>query len=201
MSSTKDDTTRTIVHEIADSKLPAAEKALPRVLSDVQVIVSAGLETLSGVLRLLLYHVFSNPEILQRLRAELAVVKTDSYGGDAMKLKQLEQLPYLTSVIMEALRLSPAIGTRMARIAPDRDLMYGDWRIPAGTPVGMTAILMHTDATIYPEPMSFDPNRWDHGARKRLEKVFAPFSRGTRICAGMQYVSLLLSLLLLSSTD
>lgn len=201
MSSTKDDTTRTIVHEIADSKLPPAEKALPRVLSDVQVIVSAGLETLSGVLRLLLYHVFSNPEILRRLRAELAAVKTDSSGGDAMKLKQLEQLPYLTSVIMEALRLSPAIGTRMARIAPDRDLLYGDWRIPAGTPVGMTAILMHTDETIYPEPLSFNPNRWEHGARKKLEKVFAPFSRGTRICAGMQYVPLPFGLLYMSSTD
>ncbi|KAG4222528.1 hypothetical protein PC116_g28998 [Phytophthora cactorum] len=103
-----------------------------------------------------------------------------------MTLKKLDQLPYLTSVIMEALRLSPALGTRMARIAPDRDLVYDGWCVPAGTPIGMTTILMHTDETLYPEPLSFNPDRWmDIGKRKKLEKTYAPFSRGTRMCVGM----------------
>ena len=114
-SSSKDENApRTIVHEIADSNLAPADKSLPRVLNEVQTIVGAGLETVSGVLRLMLYHVFSNAEILQRLRAELATVSQNSPSGDVMDLKKLEQLPYLTSVIMEALRLSPAIGSRMA---------------------------------------------------------------------------------------
>lgn len=86
---------------------------------------------------------------------------------------------------MEGLRLSPAIGSRMARIS-DKDLFYGDWRIPAGTPIGMTTILMHTDDTLYSDPLRFDPDRWmDLGARKKAEKTYAPFSRGTRICLGM----------------
>lgn len=90
---------------------------------------------------------------------------------------------------MEGMRLSPAIGSRMARIAPDRDLFYGAWRIPAGTPVGMTTILMHTDKTLYPDPLKFNPDRWmDVEARKKLDRTYAPFSRGTRICLGMQYV-------------
>lgn len=185
-SSTNEDTPRTIVHEIVHSKLPPAEKALPRVLNEVQTIVGAGLETVSSVMRLMLYHVFSNPEILQRVRAELAAVSTASPSGDAMVLRELEQQPYMTSVIREALRLSPAIGTRMARIAPDRDLIYKDWCIPAGTPVGMTTILMHTDETLYPKPLEFNPDRWDIGSREKLNKTYAPFSRGTRICVGKQ---------------
>lgn len=32
-------------------------------------------------------------------------------------------------------------------------------RIPAGTPVGMTTILMHTDDTWYPDPLSFQSDR------------------------------------------
>ncbi|KAI1773303.1 putative Trichodiene oxygenase [Hypoxylon cercidicola] len=105
---------------------------------------------------------------------------------DILDVNVLEQLPCLTATIMEGLRLSPGIATRMARIAPDRDLFYKEWRIPAGTPVGMTTILMHMDEKIYPDPHSFDPKRWMEGnERKNAEKAYAPFSRGTRICLGM----------------
>lgn len=77
----------------------------------------------------------------------------------------------------------------MARIAPDRDLCYRDLCIPAGTPVGMTTILMHTDNTLYPNPLSFNPDRWmDTGKRMKSDKTYTPFSRGARLCVGMQYV-------------
>jgi len=114
-------------------------------------------------------------------------------NAESLQLRTLEQLPYMTSIIMEGLRLSPAIASRSARIAPDRDLFYSDrsgsvkWRIPAGTPVGMTTLLMHTDPTLYPEPMSFNPDRWmDLEFRKAASKTYAPFSKGTRSCIGMQ---------------
>ncbi|KAH7384635.1 trichodiene oxygenase [Pyrenochaeta sp. MPI-SDFR-AT-0127] len=179
-------TPRTVVHEIAESNLAPADKSLPRVLNEVQTVVAAGLETVSAVLRITLYHIFSEPEILQRLRAELETVSTTPSSGDIMDLKKLEQLPYLTSIIMEALRLSPAIGSRMARTISDRDILYETWSIPAGTPVGMTTYLMHTDETLYPEPFRFNPDRWmDVEKRKKAGKTYAPFSRGTRMCAGM----------------
>lgn len=87
---------------------------------------------------------------------------------------------------MEGMRLSPAIATRAARVT-DKDIFYGDWRIPAKTAVGMTTLLMHTDEKLYPNPMHFNPDRWINlTSRKAAEENFAPFSRGTRICLGMQ---------------
>ncbi|EPE28199.1 Cytochrome P450 [Glarea lozoyensis ATCC 20868] len=184
-SGAEKDSPRTVVDELVDSELLPTDKSLPRVLNEVQTIVGAGLETVSGVLRLVLYHVFSNPEILQRLRAELLTVKGVSSSNDIMDLKKLEKLPYLTSIIMEALRMSPAIGSRMARIVSE-DLPYEGWSIPAATPVGMTTILMHFDEKLYPEPYSFIPDRWmDIEKRKKFSKIYAPFSRGSRMCAGM----------------
>jgi len=175
---------RTIVHEILESNLPPAEKIFPRVFTEVASVSSAGYETTASVLRLIIFHIFSNTEILQRLRAELTPVSTRDL--DRIELKALERLPYLTSVLMEGMRLSPAIASRMARIAPDRELMYEDWRIPPGTPVGMTTLLMHTDESLYPDPMRFNPDRWmDTSARKKMEKTYAPFSKGTRNCVGM----------------
>ncbi|KAI1856200.1 hypothetical protein JX265_011712 [Neoarthrinium moseri] len=87
---------------------------------------------------------------------------------------------------MEGMRMSPALGTRLHRVAPDRELVYNQWRIPASTPVGMTTLLMHMDASVFPEPKTFDPERWiNPETRKRAEKAYAPFSRGTRDCIGM----------------
>lgn len=147
-------------------------------------MTGAGFETTANALRLILYHVFTDHKVLQRLRQELNAAAAESSGP--LPLRTLEQLPYLTSVLMEGLRLSPAIGTRAARVT-DKDLVYGDWRIPAGTPVGMTTLLMHTDEKLYPDPMRFNLDRWVNPRdRRAAEKTFGPFSRGTRICLGMQ---------------
>lgn len=172
-----------MVHEIVHSNLPPSDKTFDRIFEEIATVTGAGFETTANTLRLILYHVYTNGKILQRLRKEIASVSTDP--SEPIALKQLEQLPYLTAILMEGMRLSPAIATRAARIS-DRDMSYGSWRIPAGTPVGMTTLLMHTDEKLYPNPMCFDPDRWmDSTARGEADTKFAPFSRGTRICLGM----------------
>ncbi|KAI8631574.1 cytochrome P450 [Xylariaceae sp. FL1651] len=177
-----------IVRAILASKLPPSEKTFVRVFEDLSTIMGAGIETTASALRLILFHLYSDANMLERLRAELASVDNiDITDTDSIpQLRALEQLPFLTAVLMEGLRLSPAVATRMARVAPDRDIFYNEWRIPAGIPVGMTIILMHMDESIYPEPQQFNPDRWmDPETRKGLEKHFVPFSRGTRNCVGM----------------
>ncbi|KAG9241457.1 trichodiene oxygenase [Calycina marina] len=177
---------RNVVHQILGSTLPPSDKTFERIFAEVMTISSAGFETSASVLRLVMFHVYSNSNILQRLRTELASAASGIVDIDTLELKELEHLPYMTAVLKEGLRLSPAIATRMARIAPECTTVYGRWSIPGGTPVGMTTILLHTDPAIYPEPSNFNPDRWMHlNERENLGKVFAPFSRGSRMCIGM----------------
>ncbi|KAK4233754.1 hypothetical protein C8A03DRAFT_47769 [Achaetomium macrosporum] len=173
----------TLVHAVVNSTLPPADKTFERIHEEVATVTAAGFDTTANALRLIIYHVFTNNAILRRLRQELA--SAAAVSSDPIPLRTLEQLPYLTSVLMEGMRLSPAVGTRTARVT-DKDLVYGDCRIPAGTPVGMTTLLMHTDKQNFPDPMRFNPDRWvDPKDRRAAEKTYAPFSRGTRICLGM----------------
>lgn len=184
-----DDGPNTIIHEIMNSKLPDAEKKFVRVFEDMSTISGAGFETTASVLRMIIFHVYSDPEILEYLRDELFSAATGLASVSQLDLKALEKLPYLTSVLMEGLRLSPAIATRMARVAPDRDIVYDKLSIPAGTPVGMTTILVHMDESMYPEPRRFNPDRWMDPSPWRIgNRVFVPFGKGTRNCLGMQYV-------------
>lgn len=180
---------KTLVESILDSNLPPAEKTIMRLHDELGTVTGAAFETTANSLRCILYHVYTNPAMLEQLRTEVSSAK--QLVGVAkvsdMTISSLEQLPYLTAVLMEGLRLTPGIATRMARVAPDRTVTYGKWQIPVGTPVGMTTYLMHMDPSIYPEPEKFNPERFlDIDARKKFNKTFAPFSRGSRICLGMQ---------------
>lgn len=166
-----------------ESKLPPSEKTFNRVFQDVSTATGADFETTARALQLIFFHVYSNAKILRRLRADL----TSAGAGPkhSLDLKTLEQLPSLTAILMEGLRLSPAIATQMARVSPSRDIFYNQWRVSAGTGIGMTLVLMQTDESLYPEPKQFNPDRWMHaGALKKIDKGFAPFSKGTRDCLG-----------------
>ncbi|KAL2018475.1 hypothetical protein VTK56DRAFT_831 [Thermocarpiscus australiensis] len=176
-------TSGTLVHSIMWSSLPDCDKAPERVRQEVTGVLGAAFESTAAAMRLILYYVYSNPAILGRLRAELQTAG----GNKTLDWSGLEQLPYLTAVLYEGLRLSPGLATRSARVPLDRDLVYGRWLIPRGTPVGMTTLLMHRDERLYPDPLRFNPDRWlDAASRMKLDKTFVPFGRGTRNCIGMQ---------------
>ena len=55
----------------------------------------------------------------------------------------------------------------------------------------MHQYFMHLDPNIFASPMTFNPSRWlgKENANGRLEKYLIPFSKGTRACVGMKYVS------------
>lgn len=173
----------TMAYDIVKSDLPPGEKTFNRIFEEIATVTGAAFETSASAIRLILFHVYTNTSILERLREEITTATAESSKSWPLPLQTLEQLPYLTAVLMEGLRLSPALGTRTPRVS-DKDLFYESWRIPSGTPIGMTVLLMHTDESIYPEPMRFDPERW-LGDRRTSEKTFGPFSRGTRNCLGM----------------
>ncbi|KAI1294375.1 trichodiene oxygenase [Xylaria venustula] len=145
-------TRSTMIHEIAYSDLPHTAKTFDRVFEEVTTVTGAAYETTATALRLIIYHVYTDDKIVRTLRRELESLFIDS--STSITLRDLEQLPYLTAVLMEGMRLSPGIATRAARVT-DKDLTYENWRIPAGTPVGMTTILMHTDEKVFRDPMHF----------------------------------------------
>lgn len=177
---------RTLIHEIVQSKLPEPEKALERVYDEVATTTGAGYETTAAVLRIALFHIYHRPLIRDALRSELYSSSSTS-DADTPELRALEKLPYLTAVIMESMRLAPAMATRSARIAQDKGLVYGEYQIPAGTPVGMTVHLMHQNEDEYPEPERFLPERWMEPDPWHIGgRTFVPFGKGKRGCLGMQ---------------
>ncbi|KAJ5543619.1 hypothetical protein N7461_009622 [Penicillium sp. DV-2018c] len=172
----------TLFHALLDSRLPDEEKTPGRLSQEVFTVISAGGETTAKNLSTLTFHLLNNPDKLQRLREELNRLDPDGTAS----LVDYENMPYLTSVFLEGLRITNAVATRLQRSCPDQVMTYKDWVIPPGIPVGMTSLLMHHNEDIFPDSKSFIPERWmDPEQRKHLEKYLVAFSKGSRQCIGM----------------
>jgi cytochrome P450 len=70
-------------------------------------------------------------------------------------------------------------------VAPDEALVYRDWVIPPGTPVGMTPREMQLDPEVYEDPTEFKPERWLQPNTDKMYRNFIPFGRGNYACIGM----------------
>jgi len=72
-------------------------------------------------------------------------------------------------------------------VVPDHGASFHGNFIPPGTIVGMSSWMMHRDPEVFPDPMSFDPERWLQSTEQtqRLNHNMVPFGRGSRQCVGM----------------
>lgn len=161
-----------------------------RLGEEAQTVLADGLETTAWALSTGCFHIINNPNIFQKLRAELKEALPDPNGP--LDWLQLEKLPYLSACIQEAIRLSYGVTSRGPRISPNKPTKYKDWEIPAGTPVSITIVDVHHDERIFPNSRAYIPERWLNNLKAyngaKLSRYFVSFSRGSRSCLGIKLV-------------
>ena len=169
-----------IFHEfLTTDALPAQDRTVAALRGQLEELIGGGTEPTAHALRIITYHLSTSPRILAKLRAELDGLETSS--SHTTNLQDLKSLSYLTAVIQEGLRLSYGVATRIPRIAPDRILEYGMWKIPLGTPVSMTPALLWHDEAVFPDSKTFSPERFLGAESKaRAEAWVARLQRGGR---------------------
>jgi cytochrome P450 len=171
----------TIFHELLASDLPQHEKSYERLWQEGSALIGAGVETTSNTLIVSLYHLLQNPEKLARLKKELEEAIPDP--SKLAPWAKLETLPYLTAVLREGLRMAFGTISRFIRVAPESNLQYKDYVIPAGTAVSMTVAHFCYNPEVFEEPYKFEPERW---LNKNKATDLLVFGRGPRMCAGQK---------------
>ncbi|KAL3441784.1 cytochrome P450 [Aspergillus insuetus] len=175
--------TRTIAHRLGDPALPAEERSIARQEEESLIVLAAGTETTGRVLSLAAYYIYQDRAVLQRLREEVQTVLPTPTSTCA--LSELEQLPYLSAVISESLRVANPVIGRTPRVAPDEALAYKNYTIPPGTPIGSSSHFIHRNETIFPNPKQFNPDRWLQAKEQRLDRYLTSFTKGSRACLGI----------------
>lgn len=119
-----------MVQTILQSSLPPEEKTFLRLLSETRSVIMAGTETTASVLVCITACLLKDPDMLAKLRSELATAEAES--GFPMNYNKLKELPFLTGVVNEGLRLANPTPSRLPRVCEIQDLKYNEWIIPRG---------------------------------------------------------------------
>jgi cytochrome P450 family 135 len=118
--------------------------------------------------------ILRHPEQYARLRADV-----DSEGVEG---------PYLDAVAKETMRLCPAAPIVVRKLLEPMEL--GGFTIPAGRTVAPCVHLVHRRPDVYPEPLSFTPERFLE--RPAGTYTWIPFGGGVRRCLAAPYAQLLM---------
>jgi cytochrome P450 len=154
-----------------------------QVRDQVLTLLFAGHDTTTSTVAFLFYELARHPDWAERLGAERQGV--DGEGSlDAAQL--FEEMPELGMAVDETLRLYPPawIGPRRAA----QDFEFGGYQVPAGLPVNYSSWASHRLPHVFPEPDTFNPERFSPEERAKLPKAaYVPFGGGPRICIGMRF--------------
>uniref|UniRef100_A0A8C8ZJS0 Uncharacterized protein n=1 Tax=Prolemur simus TaxID=1328070 RepID=A0A8C8ZJS0_PROSS len=97
----------------------------------------------------------------------------------------LDQMPYTTMCIKEALRLYPPVPGVARKLS--QPVTFPDGRsLPKGVIVLLSIYGLHHNPKVWPNPETFDPSRFAPGSLPHSH-AFLPFSGGSRNCIGKRF--------------
>jgi cytochrome P450 len=140
-------------------------------------LLVAGHETTAISLAWATHDLYTQPAVLERLRAELSPL------GSSPEPEALARLPYLSGICDESLRLRPIVSDVLRTL--EKPFEYGGYQLPAGVGVAVAIEEIHADPSIYPDPDTFRPERFLEKKPGPFE--FLPFGGGHRRCIGAAF--------------
>jgi len=173
----------------------------------VMSFIIAGRDTTAATMSFFMLMMCRNPEVQQKLQAELdsvlggeSSIEGNAFCGVEQKGEEkeiktenstakselsiadkLKDMPYLHGCLYEVLRLFPAVPTD-GKFAKEADVLPTGVKVPKGAIVQFDPFSM--GRLHYDDPEEFKPERWIP-FKKPSQYAFPAFQAGPRICLGM----------------
>ncbi|KAM8788761.1 cytochrome P450 4A11-like [Rhynchonycteris naso] len=143
--------------------------------AEVDTFMFGGHDTTASGISWILYALAEHSEHQERCRKEVQSLLGD---GGSFTWDHLNQMPYTTMCIKEALRLYPP-APRVSREL-SKPITFPDGRsLPRGVTVSLSIYALHHNPKVWPNPEVFDPSRFAPGSDTHSH-AFLPFSAGSR---------------------
>lgn len=176
------------------------------VASELMDHMFAGTETSGWTLTYIMHELSQRPHLQSSLREELLslsppirhppsfpVNADDNHSTSSSNLptsRALDVLPLLDAIVVETLRLHPAVPGPQPRITPpSRISLCGYSNIPTGIRVSAQAYSLHRNPEVFPEPELWRPEQWMGSKEQRDEMMrwFWAFGSGGHMCIGNHF--------------
>ena len=149
------------------------------VLDEVKTVFAAGHETTANALTWTWLLLAENPEVGEKLKAELDAV----LGGRPPTSADLPNLRYTRQVFEEALRLYPPVPALVRRVV--RPTILGNYEIPAASRSLVSIYNIHRHPKFWQRPTRFEPERFSPERKaSHHDLAYIPFGAGQHKCIG-----------------
>jgi cytochrome P450 len=162
-------------------------------IDQIGVFYLAGHETTASVLTWAFFMLSQRPEIVARMRAEIATIA----GDGPILIEHTKKMAFTRNVFREALRLYPPI-TFIPRVAAIDTVVAGR-RVKRGTMIMIAPWTLHRHRAFWRDPEAFDPDRFLPEREREIRPgTYIPFGLGPRICVGAAFATVEAGLILAS---
>jgi cytochrome P450 / NADPH-cytochrome P450 reductase len=181
------------IGDLLDCMLTGIDRQSGEKLDDTNIIAQcvtflvAGHETTSGLLSFALYALLKNPEVLARGYEEVdRVLGTNT--GVLPTYAQIHQMPYVSRILDETLRLWPTAPAFTRRPYEDT-IVGGKYRLEASKAAVVLTGMLHRDREVWGDnPEAFNPDHFSPENRSKIPpNAYKPFGTGQRACIGRQF--------------
>ena len=137
-----------------------------------------------------LYAMASQPELYERIQREAdALFENGDPDGEDFSLQAID---VTHRFLMEVLRMYPVVPMSM------RDVMnmcvVEDYELPVGSQIFIATTATHYKGDIFPDPFTFNIDRYQAPRNEHLSPGYAPFGLGTHTCLGSRWMELQLTI-------
>ncbi|XP_046324521.1 cytochrome P450 4A6 isoform X2 [Marmota monax] len=143
--------------------------------AEVDTFMFEGHDTTASGISWIFYALAAHPEHQKKCREEVQSLLGD---GASITWDHMDQMPYTTMCIKEALRIYPPVPNVSRDLS--KPITFPDGRsLPKGFMVTLSIYGLHHNPKVWPNPEVFDPSRFAPGS-SRHSHSFLPFSGGSR---------------------
>ena len=155
--------------------------------------LATGHETTASALTWAIYIISKNPQVQERLRDEVDrhLPNPLTNSASVVTAEMIEQMPYLSAVCREVLRLYSPVSVTI-RVAV-KDTTIAGHAIPKGTTVMPAPWAVNGSIDLWGvDALDFKPERWQHrktsdSERKGTNYDYMTFLHGPRSCIGQTF--------------
>ncbi|KAL3615868.1 hypothetical protein CASFOL_040162 [Castilleja foliolosa] len=156
------------------------------IANNILLLLFAGHDTSSSAITMLIKTLAEHPEVYEKVLREQNEIAASKNQGEFLQWEDIQKMRYSWNVVSETMRLwPPIIGAFREAL---EDINYGGYTIPKGWKFHWSTNATHTDSSLFPDVIKFDPSRFD-GASV-VTYSFVPFGGGARMCIGKEFARL-----------
>ena len=143
-----------------------------------------------------LYWLLQNPELYERVTAEADALWAD--GDPAEDDFSPDRIDVTRRVLMETLRMSPIVAMSMRTVM--NTCVVEGYELPVGAQLLIAQTASHYSEEMFPDPWTFDIDRYAPPRNEHRGVGYAPFGLGTHSCLGRRWAHMHMAINLLMLT-